>query len=113
MILFDGTGTDPIDRVPAAGGTPVPIVKADAARKEATVGWPEFLPGGHRFLYMAAGQKIEDNMYRIGSLDSPETKTLGSGSDSRHVRAARDTCSSSATDADGAAFRRRSAEDDR
>jgi Tol biopolymer transport system component len=76
VILFDGTGTDPIYRVSASGGTPTVAVKASAERKEAQVGWPDFLPDGKHFLYMATGQKPEDTQYRIGSLDSTETKTL-------------------------------------
>src|ERR1017187_8187929 len=76
VILFDGTGNDPINRVSAAGGTPIVAVKPEASRKETQVGWPEFLPDGRHFLYMAVGQKAEDNAYRIGSLDSAETKLL-------------------------------------
>ncbi len=74
VILYDGAGADPIYRVAAAGGTPAVAVKADAARKETQVGWPEFLPDGKHFLYMATGQKPEDIEYRIGSLDSTDTK---------------------------------------
>jgi Tol biopolymer transport system component len=74
VILFDGTGTDPIYRVSAAGGTPVVAVKADPARKEIQVGWPEFLPDGRQYIYMVINQKVELNTYRIGSLDSKETK---------------------------------------
>jgi hypothetical protein len=74
VILLDGTGPDPIYRVSAAGGTPVAAVKADASRKEVQVGWPEFLPDGRHFLYMAANQKVEESSYRLGSLDSSETK---------------------------------------
>ena len=76
VILFDGTGNQPIHRVSAAGGTPVGAVKPDASLKEAQVGWPEFLPDGRHFLYMAIGQKAEDSAYRIGTLDSAETKLL-------------------------------------
>jgi eukaryotic-like serine/threonine-protein kinase len=77
VILFDGlVNIDPIRRVSAAGGTPVIAVKPDASRKETTTAWPEFLPDGRHFLYMAAGQKAEDNVYRIGSLDSNESKAL-------------------------------------
>ncbi|MGH9363698.1 MAG: protein kinase domain-containing protein [Thermoanaerobaculia bacterium] len=76
VILYDGRANDPIYRVSAAGGTPVVAVKQDAARKETTVAWPEFLPGGRHYLYMATGQKPEDNAYRIGSLDSTESKAL-------------------------------------
>jgi Tol biopolymer transport system component len=76
VILFDGTPNDPIYRVSAAGGTPVVAVKTEASRKETTVAWPEFLPDGRHFLYRATGQKPEDNAYRIGSLDSTESKAL-------------------------------------
>jgi Tol biopolymer transport system component/predicted Ser/Thr protein kinase len=78
VILFDGRSNDPIYRVSAAGGVPVVAVKPEAARKEGSVGWPEFLPDGRHFLYMATGQKAEENTYRIGSLDSPESKALAS-----------------------------------
>ena len=76
VVLYDGRVNDPIYRVSAAGGTPVVAVKPDASRKEAEVGWPEFLPDGRHFLYMATGQKPEDNSYRIGSLDSAESRAL-------------------------------------
>ncbi len=33
VILFDGTGNDPIQRVSAAGGTPTVAVKADSLAK--------------------------------------------------------------------------------
>ncbi len=74
VILLDGTATDPIYRVSAAGGTPVVAAKADPARKEIQVGWPEFLPDGRHFIYMAINQKADQSAYRIGSLDSSETK---------------------------------------
>ncbi len=45
VILFDGTGTDPIHRVSAAGGAPVAVIKPEASRKEATV--LERNPAGH------------------------------------------------------------------
>jgi eukaryotic-like serine/threonine-protein kinase len=75
-ILFDGRANDPIHRVSAAGGIPVVAVKADAARKETEVAWPEFLPDGKHYLYMASGEKLGENIYRIGSLDSKESKPL-------------------------------------
>jgi eukaryotic-like serine/threonine-protein kinase len=78
VILFDGRTGDPIMRVSAAGGTATPIVKVDTSRKEVNVAWPEFLPDGRHFLYMAQGVKVEDNAYRVGSLDSPETKVFAS-----------------------------------
>ena len=77
VILFDGRTGDPIQRVSAEGGTPTVAVKADASRKETMVAWPEFLPDGRHFLYEAQGQKAEDHLYRIGSLDSNESQALG------------------------------------
>jgi Tol biopolymer transport system component/predicted Ser/Thr protein kinase len=75
-ILYDGTGTDPIYKVSAAGGSPTVAAKPDPARKETQVGWPEFLPDGKHFLYMAFGGRTEDSTYRVGSLDSAETKLV-------------------------------------
>src|SRR5262249_59605708 len=37
---------------------------------------PEFLPDGRHFLYMADGEKPEDNAYRVASLDSSESKMV-------------------------------------
>jgi Tol biopolymer transport system component len=54
----------------------VAAVKPDQGRKETQVAWPEFLPDGRHYLYMANGQKADDNQYRIGSLDSTESKVL-------------------------------------
>jgi eukaryotic-like serine/threonine-protein kinase len=76
VILFDGAGNDPIYRVSASGGSPSVAVKASTERKETQVGWPEFLPDGKHFLYMATGQKPENTEYRVATLDSKETKTL-------------------------------------
>jgi Tol biopolymer transport system component len=76
VILYDGTGSDPIQRVAAAGGTPVVAVKQDASRKETQIGWPAFLPDGRHFIYMAINQKVDESAYRIGALDSTETKAF-------------------------------------
>ncbi len=76
VILFDGTGADPIYRVAAAGGTKVAAVKLDAAKKETSVGWPEFLPDGKHFLYLLGGEKAEDSAYWIASIDSNEKRML-------------------------------------
>ncbi|HJW15309.1 MAG TPA: hypothetical protein VJ776_11455, partial [Thermoanaerobaculia bacterium] len=75
-ILYDGNGTDPIYKVSATGGTPVVAAKPEASRKETQVGWPEFLPDGRHFLYMAFGARAEDSTYRAGSLDSAESRLV-------------------------------------
>jgi Tol biopolymer transport system component len=76
VILYDGTGNDPIHKVSAAGGTPVVAVKSDGPRGDVQVGWPEFLPDGRHFLYMSLGGKPEENAYRVGTIDSTESKPL-------------------------------------
>jgi eukaryotic-like serine/threonine-protein kinase len=76
VILYDGTASDPIRRVSAAGGTPVDVVSLDTSRGETTVGWPEFLPDGRHYLYLAIGQKPDSGVYRVGLLDSKETVEL-------------------------------------
>jgi len=74
IILFDGTGSDPIYRVPASGGIPTIMVKPEASRKETQIGWPEVLPDGKHFLYMAIGVKTSESTYRIASLDGKENR---------------------------------------
>ncbi len=48
VILFDGSGTDPILRVSAAGGVATRAVGGDSTFQ---VGWPAFLPDGKHFFY--------------------------------------------------------------
>ncbi len=74
VILYDGRGTDPIHRVSAAGGVPVAVVKPDPAKNISQVGWPEFLPDGKHYFFMVIATRAEDSAYRIGSLDSNESK---------------------------------------
>ena len=76
VILWDGTGNDPIHRVSAAGGTRTVAVALDTAKKETSVGWPQFLPDGKHYIYLVTGEKPEDSVYWIGSIDSSEKKKL-------------------------------------
>jgi Tol biopolymer transport system component len=73
VILFDGRGTDPIWRVAAAGGVARPEVEVGPDKGTSGAGWPEFLPGGRRFLYVVYGQSPEDRTLMI--------KTLGANDD--------------------------------
>jgi eukaryotic-like serine/threonine-protein kinase len=76
VILFDGTGTDPIYRVPAIGGTKALAAVQDPARKETSVGWPQFLPDGKHYIFLVTGEKPEDSAYWIASIDSSEKTKL-------------------------------------
>jgi eukaryotic-like serine/threonine-protein kinase len=67
-------------RVDAAGGTPAPATRIDKTRLEINHYWPEFLPDGRHFLYMAtalepSGLRATPSVY-VASLDSPETTLL-------------------------------------
>jgi hypothetical protein len=74
-ILFDGAATDPLYRVAASGGVPKPAVTVDAEAGETSLAWPEFLPDGRRFLYLAWGQGGEKKLM-LGELDSDEAIEL-------------------------------------
>jgi Tol biopolymer transport system component len=77
VIFYDGQGADPIMRVSAAGGIASPQVTPEG-EKAAQVGWPQFLPGGTKFLYVVFGANQAEEV-RIGSLDGGESKTVLAG----------------------------------
>jgi eukaryotic-like serine/threonine-protein kinase len=54
-ILYDGRGSDPIMKVAASGGVPVPLITGTGESRGLAVGWPQILPGGERFLYVDLG----------------------------------------------------------
>jgi eukaryotic-like serine/threonine-protein kinase len=72
-------------RLSASGGTPTQISKPDPNRREQSHRWPQFLPDGKHYLYMAANFTAEKgvNAIFIGSLDSSEkqfvTEATGNG----------------------------------
>ncbi len=61
-ILFTNVQGVSISRVSSAGGSPVPVVRADASRGEIRLNWPWFLPDGKRFLYYV---RLRDKSARI------------------------------------------------
>jgi Tol biopolymer transport system component len=76
IILFNAVNDGPLLRVPASGGTPVPLTSVDVANKENSHRWPFFLPDGRRFLYFVRGSAGagSDAIYE-GSLDRPGERT--------------------------------------
>jgi dipeptidyl aminopeptidase/acylaminoacyl peptidase len=79
VILFGGVNA-PLYRVSAAGGTPTPVTNLDTSKGETTHRWPQFLPDGRHFLYVAGtpfGLKEDlKNSIIVGSLDSKESKLV-------------------------------------
>jgi eukaryotic-like serine/threonine-protein kinase len=71
---------DGIYRVSADGGMPTRVTHVDKAKRELNHYWPEFLPDGRHFLYMAtaleaSGLRATPTVY-VASLDSSDTTRL-------------------------------------
>jgi eukaryotic-like serine/threonine-protein kinase len=74
VILFPGT--DGLYRVSAAGGVPARVTMLDATRQEITHMFPQFLPDGRHFIFLARSGRSENNAVYAGSLDSRDTLRL-------------------------------------
>jgi serine/threonine protein kinase len=61
-----------LSRVSSAGGQPASLTMLDAARKETSHQWPQFLPDGRHFLFRVQ----PGNAIRIGSLDDKGGATI-------------------------------------
>ena len=55
-------------RVPSAGGEPTPVTTLDDVRLERSHWWPQFLPDGEHFLFLAMGAG-QEGIY-VGSLEA-------------------------------------------
>jgi Tol biopolymer transport system component/predicted Ser/Thr protein kinase len=80
-ILYDGAATAPLMRVASAGGIAKPEVSLDDLEGVSSLGWPEFLPDGEQFIYLADNVE-EESRVMIRSLGSGEERFLTT-SDSR------------------------------
>ena len=78
FILFTPNVYEVIYRVPATGGTAIPITKLDRLL-HTTHRWPFFLPDGKHFLYLAAnhliGKEGNSGIY-VGSVEGGESKLV-------------------------------------
>jgi serine/threonine protein kinase len=70
VILFGAP--DGLHRVPASGGVPMLLTKADA--QESGHGYPQFLPDGKRFLYFVESRGSNTQGIYAGSLDRPQDR---------------------------------------
>ena len=79
-IVFAPVPTSTLFRVAASGGQPVPVTRLDASRHETAHRYPQFLPDGRHFLYMAANlagaPDDPANAIRVGSLDGRLDKVV-------------------------------------
>jgi len=71
VILFSAGPTSPLYRVPASGGTPMEVTKLDAS-SVAGHRFPEFLPDGRHFVYLASTNNLETTGVFAAALDGGE-----------------------------------------
>jgi eukaryotic-like serine/threonine-protein kinase len=77
LILFDGSTTDSVQSVSASGGVPIGATTIDRAHGGSSTAWPQFLPDGRHFIYVAYGSNFTGGTLRVGSIGSKETTSLG------------------------------------
>ena len=74
VIVFSPGAYDALYRVPASGGTPVPVTRFVDPQRENSHRWPQFLPDGRHFLFLRFGTSYspsqQDSAICLGSLDS-------------------------------------------
>jgi Tol biopolymer transport system component len=72
VIVFSPVPQDTaVQRVPAGGGVP-----ADVTKTKGVYRFPQFLPDGRRFLYVASGSTPERNGIYVSSLDETENRRV-------------------------------------
>lgn len=75
-ILFSSNDHEGLYRVPATGGEPSRVTALSAERQETLHVWPQFLPDGQHFIYLAQSEKPENTGIYVGSLDSKVAKRV-------------------------------------
>jgi Tol biopolymer transport system component/predicted Ser/Thr protein kinase len=78
VIVFAPDFRSPLFRVSAQGGAPEPVTRLDP-QAHTTHRWPQFLPDGKRFLYLAGVHSfsgLQEGSIRLASLDGKEDRLL-------------------------------------
>lgn len=76
IIVFCPRPLSPLYEIPASGGTPKPITLLDSTRAEVAHAFPQFLPDGDHFLYLAKSARSGKSAIRLASLESTGSKVL-------------------------------------
>ena len=71
-VVLYAEGRSALKSVSASGGQSTNVTTLDAAAQETGHQWPQFLPGGRRFLYGVRSANPDRNGIYVGSLDSTE-----------------------------------------
>ena len=76
-VIVYAHGDGPLLRVAAGGGQPEPVTELDKERGDNDHRYPQFLPGGRHFLYLARNDGGEElNVIMVGSLDGDASKPV-------------------------------------
>jgi Tol biopolymer transport system component len=75
-IIFRMRNREPLMRVRDSGGTPQQLTQLNEARRENSHRYPQFLPGGKRFLFVTRCSERANNALYIGSLDGPDVTRI-------------------------------------
>jgi len=79
VIIFSPGPSTGLSKVNATGGEVTTVTELDTTLGEITHRWPCFLPDGKRYLYLSpagAASASESGTLYVGSLDSPERRTV-------------------------------------
>jgi Tol biopolymer transport system component len=74
-ILFSPSRESGLARVQDTGGTPVPVTTVDRPRQRGHV-WPQFLPDGRHFIYLADSSQPEHHNLFAGALGTSTSRRL-------------------------------------
>jgi eukaryotic-like serine/threonine-protein kinase len=76
VIIFAPDPDRGLSRISASGGEPSPLTMLDSSRGEESHRFPQFLPGGRRFLYFARSAQPENSAIYVRALDQPQPKRI-------------------------------------
>ena len=76
VILFAPALSGGLYQVPAAGGAPQPVTSLDKSKSESSHLWPQFLPGGQRFLFFVMADSAQDTGVYTGTLGAAGHRLL-------------------------------------
>jgi len=78
LIAFDGGNNDPIRLVSAKGGVSTPLIESKMLEGR-QVGWPQFLPGGKKFLFVSIGEGNAGSSLHLADADGSHIQTVVAG----------------------------------
>src|SRR5262249_41537935 len=69
VIVFAPDAVGGLFRIPAGGGSPIPVTELDESKAEGSHRYPWFLPDGRHFLYLSRSSSETASLY-AGDLES-------------------------------------------